>query len=61
MIGFSFVLSIEKVHLLSKSGGFYIRGGKVKKLSNISLIKVVDFFIKFHKKFVSKKTILSWI
>ena len=28
--------------------------GKVEKLSNMSLIKVVDFFIKFDKKFVSK-------
>ena len=28
------------------------RVGKVKKLSNLALIKVVDFFIKFDERFV---------
>ena len=33
----------------------YLRVGKVEKLNNMSLIKVVDFSIKFHRNFGSKK------
>ena len=35
--------------------------GKVEKLSNMSLIKVFDFFIIFDKKFVQKKYIFHFV
>ena len=46
------------IHLIKDAWGavfiqyMCIRVSKVKKLSNMSLIKVVDFFIIFDKKFV---------
>ena len=42
---------LGKTKTIAKTG-IYSRVGKVEKLSNMSLIKVVDFWIIFDKKFV---------